>query len=166
MTPSKKQNNNKNRPRHVVPSPVSMHAGHGPIVSSSPDSFLKTTPSWCFRSCVFDKSFPWSPTNPKLQEMFVANVLPRLAQLESMTWNDIKNNVKHNHYLNPDGFSTKAKHELIDMELSPEEVFSLRIDGKKRLYGTIVGSTFHMLWFDANHGDNNNCVYPSRLKHT
>lgn len=45
-------------------------------------------------------------------------------------------------------------------------IISLRITENHRLYGYMSGRVFNILWYDDDHGDNNNCVCRSHLKHT
>lgn len=55
---------------------------------------------------------------------------------------------------------------LAEKYIELDSIISLRLTGKHRLYGYIQKSTFYVLWYDDNHGDNNECVCRSNLKHT
>ena len=42
------------------------------------------------------------------------------------------------------------------------ELFSLRLDATKRVYGIRDRQVLKLLWFDPYHGDNSKAVYPVR----
>ena len=59
-----------------------------------------------------------------------------------------------------------ARDRLYELHIEAEAIMSLRINATHRLYGYLEGAVFHILWFDPNHGDNDNCVCRSHKKHT
>ena len=59
---------------------------------------------------------------------------------------------------NVEALNKCARDRLAERMIEYEAIYSLRITGKHRLYGYIIGSTFNLLWFDDDHGDNDNCV--------
>jgi len=42
-----------------------------------------------------------------------------------------------------------------------EELFEIRLSGKERVWGTMTGAVFNLLWWDPNHE-----VYEVKKKHT
>lgn len=58
-----------------------------------------------------------------------------------------------------------AQDRLASKYIEAEALISLRLTGNHRLYGYMTGRVFNVLWYDDNHGDNNDCVCRSYLKH-
>ena len=47
---------------------------------------------------------------------------------------------------------TKESYKLINQERdNTDAMYSLRIDGSKRLIGFLENGTFYILWYDQNH---------------
>ena len=84
-----------------------------------------------------------------------------------MTWGEIliKGN-KQNHYIDVGSLNKIARDRLADLQIEAEDICSLRLGGKLRLYGLLIGSVYHILWYDDSHGDSDTCVCRSKLKHT
>jgi hypothetical protein len=86
----------------------------------------------------------------------------------SMKWSEIKQNEKNNHFVDTKGISKYYKDRLkilvgdgLNDSIYPEDLFSLRLSGIKRIYGLPAGKFFYVIWFDPEHE-----VYPSVKKHT
>lgn len=87
---------------------------------------------------------------------------------ESMTWAELlrasggKTKGNNHHYVPVKNLSKPAKDRLRDLQSDDlEELFSLRIDGTKRLYGVRDGRAFCALWYDPAHS-----ICPSRKRRT
>lgn len=129
----------------------------------NPDAFYEMNPRWDFHMCDmqewrFDKSY--------MGDLFWSEVFPRMKEWETMTWKLIFANKKNNHSIKVSDLTKKARDRLIDMHIEAEAIVSLRITGTHRFYGLIDDGTFHVIWFDKEHGDNDNCVCRSHKKYT
>ncbi len=87
-------------------------------------------------------------------------ILPKLINFESKPWAEIVG--KNNHLIPVSNIIKKAQDRLVKIERDRvEELFSLRLDGKTRLYGIRDRATFKIIWFDFNHE-----ICTSHKKHT
>ena len=107
----------------------------------------------------------WSPL--KQADGVAKNVLPKMYGWESQTWKEIIKPKKQNHFIQVSTLNKCAIERLEELRIEAESLFSLRIQGKERLYGLIEGDgTFNIIWYDTDHGDNSTCVCKSQKKHT
>lgn len=128
------------------------------------EEFYKEKPAWNFKSC--DQK-EWAFDSKNVGDSFWSEVLPTLQSLETMTWNDILVIAKkQNHSVDVSSLNPCAQRRVDALMLEAEALISLRLTGKHRLYGYMVGNVFNILWYDTDHGDNPTCVCRSRLKHT
>lgn len=135
------------------------------IVSVSPESANKYHPVWSFSKC--DHNGDWSFSKEKLRDIFWDKVLPVLKGLETQTWNDILvSSKKQNHSISVEKLNICAQNRLKQLRLYYDEVISLRVEGKIRIYGIRDLEKLFLLWCDLNHGDNDTCVCRSSKKHT
>ena len=126
------------------------------VQKGDPDSFYKLRPSWAFAS---SDTSSWPITETNTGPFFWNEIFPRMQNLETQTWGEILvTNKKQNHSINVEALNKCARDRLAERMIEYEAIYSLRITGKHRLYGYIIGSTFNLLWFDDDHGDNDNCV--------
>ena len=95
-------------------------------------------------------------------------ILPKLCNFESMTWAGIeeasggRKSGNNSHFVNVDTLSRAAKKRLRDIEMDDiDQLFSLRLAGKIRLYGKRIGRVFQIIWFDFNHE-----ICPSKKRNT
>ena len=87
-------------------------------------------------------------------------VLERVRNFETMTWGEIEGN--RHHSIQKDILSKDAKDRLVKIKLGDiDEVFSLAIDGRKRVIGIRERDVFKFLWWDPDHR-----VCPSVIRHT
>lgn len=85
-------------------------------------------------------------------------ILSKLSSLESMTWAEIKvipkdgrkGGNKH-HNISVEDFSKKAKDELKRLNLHYDELFSLRLTNRERIFGFLERGTLYLIWYDAEH---------------
>lgn len=136
-------------------------------IGGNPDSYLSFHPMWRFAACDIDEKSEWSFYKNRLINEFWDEIFPKLRQFESMTWDDIFIKAKkQNHSIRPEELNKCARDRLVDMRIEPEAIHSLRLGGKLRIYGFMDGATYNILWYDNDHGDNENCVCRSTLRHT
>lgn len=130
----------------------------------NPENYYSLKSSWIFNST--DRAV-WTFSKDNTGNLFWEEILPKLQGLESQTWGEILvNNKKENHSIEVNNLSKKARKRLTQCYIEAESIISLRLTGTHRLYGYISGNSFTILWFDKNHGDNDECVCRSHKKHT
>ena len=133
-------------------------------ITQDPDAYYSKNPSWCFNSC--DEEH-WMLDKSTAGDLFWVSLLPRMKELEKLTWKEILLDAKkENHSINVSDLQKDAQKRLEQKYIEADSIISLRIQGAHRLYGYMNGAVFCILWYDTNHGDNNGCVCRSMLKHT
>ncbi len=87
----------------------------------------------------------------------------RLGSTELRTWNEIFASDKANNHPNQvERFSKEAKKRLRELKRDDfDELHSIRLSGKGRLYGVLREGVFYIIWWDRDHQ-----VYPSKKKNT
>lgn len=134
--------------------------GNNIVLSGNPEQYYNEFPSWCFSKVDEEQ---WSFT----KEIMWTEILPFLKKLEKKKWQTILvEEKKKNHSIRVDTLNKVAQDRLIEKHIEAESIISLRITATHRLYGYIVEKVFYILWYDNNHGDNENCVCRSHKKHT
>ncbi len=124
---------------------------------ASLDSDLKK-PAWQFNEIDWGGLWGWH----KLEAKKWQENLPKLGHFETRTWADIKSD-GNNHVVdiqnspNPEVLKRLAEIHQDDID----ELFSLRLSGKERLWGILDNHILKILWWDMNHE-----VWPSKKKHT
>lgn len=120
---------------------------------------------------MYDNEHPvWSFKRISKEDVWVfhtdefKNIISKLADFETMTWRAIKeqtHNTKgktNNHLItNLTNFCDKAKDRLEKLQI--EELFSLRLGGKTRIYGILQSRVLEILWYDNKHE-----IYPVSKK--
>jgi hypothetical protein len=113
-------------------------------------------PVWRFSLLDWDGPWGWRDVEAnKWQE-----ILQKLGHFETRTWADIKsdgNAVDIQNSPNPEASKRLTEIHLDDIE----ELFSLRLSGKERIWGILDNHIFKLLWWDPNHE-----VWPSTKKYT
>jgi len=117
---------------------------------------LRTKPLWAFR--IIDLGGPWCWR--ALGGDGLVEVLGRLKQLESMTWGEIEG--AEHHFVGVGGCCKKARDRLAELRHDDTDaLFSVRVTGRKCIYGIRDGGVLSILWWDPEHE-----VYPAPKKHT
>jgi hypothetical protein len=84
----------------------------------------------------------------------------KLSSFERMTWADIGRHGSH--AISVEDLCADAQKRLRDLRLDDiDEVYSLRLTGKRRIFGIRDRHTLKILWWDPGH----TCC-PSQKKHT
>lgn len=111
-----------------------------------------------FRAEQIDKTGPWGWDNfdsSQIQEVF-----QKLFESQKLTWHDLRNNGSH--AVNRIDLCADAQKRLTQIQKDDlDQLFSLRLTGRKRIWGIKEGNIFWLLWWDPNHE-----VCPSNKKHT
>jgi len=133
----------------------------------APSSVDGEHPAWHFNLCDRDhEEWGWAKlTAQDFHELLTVH----LAAYERMTWGDIKRAAggrtagTNSHSLEVDGFCRPAQNRLVELNLDDcDELFSLRITSRLRLYGLQDGRVLRLLWHDPYHGDHEREAYPTR----
>ena len=105
-----------------------------------------------------DAGGPWCPHTMDAAEF--TDLLNRLKSFETMTWTEIERTGSH--FIGTDAIISEAKRRLVELHLDDfDQLFSLRLQGRPRLWGMRIGNVFSALWWDAEHA-----ICPSAKKHT
>jgi hypothetical protein len=133
------------------------HGYDKPTTETNPQSYYAARPSWGFRFATFQGR--WSVENVLCD----AQSRMRLCELERRTWAEIKQEKKQFHSIPLADIKKEARAQMEELRLDErtDTVFSIRITGKKRLFGIIEDGVFLVLWYDPDHE-----ICPSELKNT
>lgn len=122
--------------------------------------YKKKFPVWRFNK--YDKEHQkWCLHNKD----FYSELMSKLIAFESMTWHQIeaasggRSNGTNNHFILVSDLVKEAQKRLEELHLYYDELFSLRLSGKERLFGILEDGVYHILWYDANHE-----ICPSKKK--
>lgn len=94
----------------------------------------------------------------------VGEIRSKLAHFESMTWKEILlDSKKQNHVIKLNRLCKEAQERLHQMfpVVDFDELLSLRLSGKERIWGILEFNVVRVLWWDPGHD-----VCPSLLKNT
>ena len=128
-----------------------------PRVDQARKSYLYENPSWQLRSLDSEGSWGWKVVS---KDLVTQDIIPKLQSFESMHWNDILG--RNSHEISVDRICKEAKKRLQELKhVDIENLVSLRLTGKNRIWGIRNGSILRILWWDPDH-----TVYPVELKHT
>jgi hypothetical protein len=112
-------------------------------------SFNKARPAWRLASLEMVDKWGWhSLDTEKLKDIHA-----KLSGFESMTWNEILVNAKkQNHSVQVSNLSNEAKSRLqIIKQDDVDELVSLRVSGKERIWGIRENEVLNILWWDPDH---------------
>jgi hypothetical protein len=125
--------------------------------NAQPPNSDQEKPSWQIRILDFEGPWGW--------DLLDANMLKyihrKLAQFETMTWAEINKPNTGCHSIKVKDICVEAQKRLAEIKIIDEELFSLRLSGKERLWGIRENHIFKILWWDPKHE-----VYPVDKKHT
>lgn len=88
-------------------------------------------------------------------------IIPKLISFEGRQWSEILQDKKHNHWISCSKLIKEAQDRLDELHLQYDELFSLRLTGRLRLFGYIENGIFYIIWHDPDHE-----ICPSVKKHT
>ncbi len=111
---------------------------------------------WSVEQIDFEGRWGWSEIKIKL---FVKTILKKLKHYETMAWSEVEGSKSH--FVPVNQINKSARERLRNRHLFVEQLFSLRITGKKRVWGYREGKVFYLLWWDPEHQ-----VCPSIKRHT
>lgn len=131
------------------------NATKSPTTRENPEEYIKKTPVWAFSRCDIGHK-KWSITNYD----FINEIFKKLVDYERMTWQEIQSasggrregNGTNSHFVNVAELSKEAQDRLMELKLYDiDQLFSLRLAAKIRLYGILENGVFYILWYDKEH---------------
>ena len=126
-----------------------------------PDKDLKTSQSpfkWSLQ--LADREGRWGFNDKVFADSWCGDILLKLQALEMKTWAIIANDSSgkskgkgtRNHHIAVHDLSKNARKRLKKIKLDDlDQLFSLRINGKKRLFGIVENHVMKLLWYDPRH---------------
>lgn len=126
----------------------------------NPSSFDQKYVSWGLRFLDKDGRWGWKSLDAST---WWQSIYPKLQSFESMAWSAVKNKPHPgNHYVSVDTIIQEAKVRLRKLRLDDhDQIFSLHLSGKQRIYGILTEGILKVLWYDPEHE-----ICPSNKKHT
>jgi hypothetical protein len=113
-------------------------------------------PVWKFGRIDFDG--PWCPKC--LSKDLLLQIVQRLKSFEQSSWKDLENGGSH--FIDVQEIIQEAKNRLVKLKLDDtDQLFSLRLSNRERIWGLRFIDTFSILWWDPDHQ-----ICPSFKKHT
>ncbi|MBI3508814.1 MAG: hypothetical protein HY069_04205 [Chlamydiia bacterium] len=111
-----------------------------------------------FKTGQMDAKGPWGWDYFNPIEM--RELLQKIFDSQKLSWQDLRN--QGSHLIDRKDLCSEAQKRLIQLQKDDlDQLFSLRLTGKKRIWGIKEGNILWMLWWDPNHE-----VCPSIKKHT
>ncbi len=120
--------------------------------------YFEHPPTFSFQK--YDAGKPWATTSDR--KPIVDDLFKDLHGFSGLKWAEIvqasggRCHGTNNHYISILDLSPEAKRRANDLNIEEDELFSLRLQGDVRLWGTIEpNGCFFVVWYDPNHK-----VYP------
>lgn len=111
-----------------------------------------------FKADQMDNNGPWGWDDigsSQLQELF-----QKIFESQKLTWQNLRDNGSH--FVDRESLSSDAQKRLTEIQQEDlDQLFSLRITGRKRIWGIKEGNILWLLWWDPTHE-----ICPSPKKHT
>jgi hypothetical protein len=121
------------------------------------DQITREQVAWHVR--IIDRAGPWGWNNANKRETW-DNILEKMSIFETMMWAEIERNGSHDISLSD--LCSEARKRLTRIKQDDvDEIFSLRLTGKQRIWGIRDRNILKIIWWDPDHS-----VCPSGKKHT
>lgn len=129
-----------------------------PYAIGNPIYYDNLHPVWSFKRMSREKKWVFNNDIVRTSDNCIDSqcVLAKLASFETMTWGEIKRqthdkaNKSSNHFVDLENLCPDAQKRLRELNIN-ENLFSLRINNKTRIYGVLESHVFEILWYDTNH---------------
>lgn len=89
---------------------------------------------------------------------FIKKIYPKLKEYEKNTWDEIekmtygRENKTKNHYIAVSSLAKQAQSRLKELQIDDiDSLFSLRLEGKLRIFGIREFNYLNILWVDSEH---------------
>lgn len=133
--------------------------GKHPVTAADPaEAARRETVSWRFSIADFDGSdWGWH----EVATIKAREIHTKLCGHETMTLAEFFTKPGTNK-IPTERICKEARERLMDLNRDDiDELFELRLGATERVWGTMTGSVFNLLWWDPEH-----TVYPVKKKHT
>lgn len=120
-----------------------------------PEQILESNIAWHFSK--MDRGGPWA-TPPRSLNQYLGNIHSYEQQTIAEVFHQ---NHAYNHPVPVESIIPRARNRLTELGLKVEALHRLRLGGRPRLWGILIGNIFQILWFDPNHE-----ICPATKKHT
>lgn len=128
-----------------------------PGIASSYTSPHALSPVWKVDILQREGPYGWETIT---SDVLWQEILPKLRNFETMTWASILGS--NNHEVRVQQLAPEAQKRLKVLKLDDvDQLVSLRLTGKQRVWGIKQHHVLRLLWWDPEHE-----VYPSVKKHT
>lgn len=129
----------------------------GARAEHNPRENLKKKACWAISR--IEKEGKWGWDNITSVELW-DEILTKLRLFEQMTWWEIIQ--AGSHYVKSNQLIGEAEKRLEKLGLDDSDnIFSLRLTGKRRIWGILENGILKIIWYDPNHE-----ICPSHLKNT
>lgn len=111
-------------------------------------SYHSLRPSWRIALLEMVDPFGWH----RLDGPTLRRIRERLSHFESMSWSEILvASKKQNHSIQVQALSPPAQNRLDEIGVALDEVVSLRLSGRERVFGYLENGVMVLLWWDPDH---------------
>lgn len=123
--------------------------------ATTPTSYHKLNPSWRIAKMEMVDPFGWH----QVDSAMLSYIRDRIIEFERRTWAEILGD-HHNHPVEVGRLAPLAQERLQEMRQDDlEEMLSLRLSGKERIWGILDRGVCTLIWWDPEHQ-----VCPSQKK--
>lgn len=127
------------------------------------EKYYDKYPKWAFSKCDFEHEKWGVSCNHMLDNLLIA-----LRNFEGMSWGEIlgatngRNHNTRSHHVPIENLDDEAVERLKELNLDDyDELCSLAVDGRKRVWGVINDGVYNIIWYDLNHE-----ICESKKRHT
>ena len=115
--------------------------------SSRPENISEKRFLWRTSKVDLDGRWGWGQVDARL---LLKEIIPKLQDYESMKWGEIEG--RNSHFVKVEQCCKDAQQRLQEIEKDDfSELFSLRMNGKKRIFGIRQSAELQILWWDPEH---------------
>jgi hypothetical protein len=113
-------------------------AGHFPTDRCQPE----------FRAEQLDREGPWGWDH--FDPSQIRTVFQKIFESQKLTWQDLRNNGSH--LVDRTDLCPDAQKRLVQIQKEDlDQLFSLRLTGRQRIWGIKEGNILWLLWWDPDH---------------
>ena len=132
-------------------------------IGANPGSIFQMQMSWAADEADRDGAWSWGVARDWGDDVWGANLLPKLTEFAKLTWAEIEGQTHGNegkrhrshHSMSTDAVCEEAQDRLASLEQYADILFRFRLGNLPRLWGIRVVEKFKILWYDPSHR-----VYP------
>lgn len=142
------------RSEYAKEAPKQVRAG------ANPGSVFQMRMRWTIEHADKVGSWTWGVDRDWGDEVWTAELKPKLEEFEKLTWAEIEAQTygndgkrhRSNHSMDTDQVCQEAQDRLLELERAyPEVLFRFRLGNLPRLWGVRVVDQFEVIWHDPTH---------------